>query len=193
MAHITIKQGNLAAGTETVLVNASNTNGTLGSGASAAIRKACGAQTFQGVVSEALYARFKGPMAPGEVLMTHAGEHRTAKWVAHVAVMDYRHGYSAESPPLETIRTGCEKLWASVERLPGVEKHSIAMVALGAGTGGLGVVEPTRIEAETLATHLKLFPASRIERVTFYGYLDHEYVAIADVVRSVFPDAKKLG
>lgn len=193
-ARIEIRQGNLTGGHETVLVNASNTNGTLGSGVSGAIRKACGPQSFQGVISEALFAQFKGPMPPGAVLMTNAGAHPVAKWVAHVAVMDYRNGYSSASvPTMETIRAGCDHLWRAIERLPGADKHSVAMVALGAGTGGLGVAEPTRVAAETLHAHLMLHPGSRIERVTFYGYLDHEYLAMAEVLKKWFPELKKLG
>src|SRR6185436_7692786 len=100
----------------------------LGSGVSAAIRRACGTD-FQRHIEQALKEKFGGPMEPGRVLVTDAGAHPRAKWVAHVAVMDFRGGRTA--PTLDTLRTGCEKLWDAIEVL---SEHpvSVAMVALGA-------------------------------------------------------------
>ena len=109
---VIIKQGSLTDGDETVLVNASNTNAQLGTGVSAAIRQACGAG-YQEKVLAALEHEFHGPMQPGQVLLTHAGTHPRAIWVAHVAVMDYREGHTAKSAPtLDTIRAGCARLCA---------------------------------------------------------------------------------
>lgn len=186
---IEVHLGSLIDGNESVLVNGSNTNVVLGSGVSGAIRKACGAK-FQAHVSEELKKHRGGSVAPGEVFVTDAGTHPRAKWVAHVAVMDYREGIGVKSmPTLETIRRCAENLWAEIEALPdGTRKHSIAMVALGGGTGDLGVVEPTRIEAETLKAHLGMHPQSRIEKVVFYGYLDHEYEAIAGELSKHWPE-----
>ncbi|MEW5739441.1 MAG: macro domain-containing protein [Myxococcota bacterium] len=183
-------QGSLTDGAESVLVNASNTGATLGSGVSGAIRRACG-PAFQGQVHELLQAKFHGPMSPGQVLITHAGAHPRAKWVAHVAVMDYRRGMGPQSfPTLETINRGCQQLWDALESIEGKERLSVAMVALGAGTGDLGVAEPTRIAAETLQAHLARVPNSRIERVRFYGYLDHELWPMAEALVKVFPEVR---
>src|SRR5206468_3941367 len=136
---VQVRQGSLTDGDETVLVNASNTNGQLGTGVSAAIRAACG-NGFQEKIVAALQARFGGPMEPGEVLVTDAGTHPRARHVAHVAVMDYREGFTGSSyPAVELIRGACVKLWRTLEAVDG-GPHSVAMVALGAGTGGLGVV-----------------------------------------------------
>lgn len=187
---ISLRQGSLTDGDETVLVNASNTNARLGSGVSAAIRNACG-PGYQAFLDAELARQFGAAMTPGEVMVTHAGGHPRAKFVAHVAVMDYRDGFGGNSfPTLDIIRAGCERLWRSVERLPGDERHSVAMVALGGGTGGLGVTNPTRLAAATLAAYLEQVPASRIERVTFYGYQFVEYVAMAHVLVQSFPALK---
>lgn len=184
---IEVKLGSLTDGTETVLVNGSNTNVVLGSGVSGAIRKACGAH-YQAYLSEQLKAQKGGVMPPGDVLTTNAGTHLRAKFVLHAAVMDYRAGLGVQSyPSLDTIRTCAERVWDAVETLPGTDKHSVAMIALGGGTGDLGVVEPTRIEAETLVAHLALHPKSRIERVAFYGYHEHEYEAIAAELAHTWP------
>lgn len=87
---VALKQGSLTDGDETLLVNASNTNLQLGSGVSGAIRKACGT-TFQAALDELLEKR-GGPLEPGDVVLTNAGAHRRARYIAHVAVMDYRGG-----------------------------------------------------------------------------------------------------
>lgn len=188
---VTIRQGSLTDGDESVLVNASNTNAQLGTGVSAAIHQACG-QGYQEQVLALLEHQFHGPMMPGQVLLTHAGTHPRAGWVAHVAVMDYRAGHTAHShPTLDTIRTGCERLWDVVETIPGEGSQSVAMVALGAGTGNLGVAEPTRIAAQTLKAHLALHPNTRIERVTFYGLQLPDYLAVAHVLAVEFPEVKE--
>ncbi len=191
-ARIVVKKGSLTDGDELVLVNNGNTNGYLGSGVAAAIRKACGAQ-FQTTLSKALEEKFKGPMRPGDVLVTDAGAHPRAKWVAHVAVMDYRKGFAAAVFPTKTtVETCCEHLWKALEQLPGHERLSVAMVALGAGTGDLGVEEPTHLAATTLEAHLAATPLSRIEKVVFYGYHQHEYEAIARVLAKHFRELERL-
>ena len=178
-----IAMGSLTDGDETVLVNASNTNLQLGSGVSGAIRKACGT-TFQAALDELLEKR-GGPLEPGDVIITGAGAHRRARYVAHVAVMDYRSGVSAASfPSLDRVRAGCEKLWAAIGALP--EDVTVAMPALGAGTGGLGLVDAVEVECRTL----QAAAPQRIGRVTFYGFALHEHLAMAGVVCRFFPEAR---
>ncbi len=186
MTAIALRQGSLTDGDETVLVNASNTNARLGTGVSAAIRQACGAGFQEQIIAD-LERQFGGPMPPGELLVTSAGRHPRARFVAHVAVMDYREGFTAQSfPTVGLIATACAKLWDAVERLEG-DRHSVAMVALGAGTGNLGVAEPTRVAAETLRAHLAAHPTTKLERVTFYGFGLPEYLAMAHVLVPLFP------
>jgi O-acetyl-ADP-ribose deacetylase (regulator of RNase III) len=181
-------QGSLTDGRELVLVNASNTNAQLGSGVSGAIRRACGPH-FQGQILEALQSRFGGPMAPGEVLLTLAGTHHTAKWVAHMAVMDYRKGMGPHSyPTLDTVRKGCARLWEVLETVPGTEPLSVAMVAAGAGTGDLTVAESARVAVETLKAHGQRTASSRIARVRFYGFLAHELVPMVKAVAHEYPE-----
>jgi len=183
---IAVVQGSLTDGQETVLVNASNTNAALGSGVSGAIRRACGAG-YQEHITRELRAKYPSMMTPGDVLITDAGEHPTAKWVAHVAVMDYREGFTGQSfPSLEVIERGCKKLWPAIEELG--EDVTVAMVALGAGTGQLGVREPTRIACETLMQHCDRNPTTHIKGVTFYGFMIYEHMAMTEVVGTSFPE-----
>ncbi len=184
---VSLARGSLTDGHESVLVNSSNTHCAQGTGVSAAISRSCGPR-FQQQVSLELTRKFGGPMKPGQVLMTHAGEHARARWVAHVAVMDYREGFSGASfPSQETIRTGCESLWDAIETIIGDGPLSVAMVALGGSVGSLGVREPVRIAAETLKAHAAIHTRTRIENVVFYGYLEQEYVAMAEVLLELFP------
>lgn len=181
---VEVRQGSLTDGDETVLVNASNTNAQLGSGVSSAIRRACG-PGYQQFLFDELQRVFGGAMEPGEILFTSAGSHPRAKWVAHVAVMDYREGFNGGSfPTLERVQVACERLWPRVDALGGTQ--SVAMVALGAGTGNLGVIEPMRIAARTL----KAAAPAHIERVCFYGFALQEYVAVAEVIASEFPEVE---
>jgi O-acetyl-ADP-ribose deacetylase len=184
---IAVVQGSLTDGRETVLVNASNTNAALGSGVSGAIRRACG-PGFQEHILAALRETYGGPMEPGDVLVTDAGAHPTAKWVAHVAVMDYREGFTGSSfPTPAVIQKGCQNLWAAIEALG--EDATVAMAALGAGTGQLGVRTPTEIACKTLAEHIASRGSTHIVGVTFYGFMLYEHLAIVDVVKAHFPEA----
>ncbi|MFO0668660.1 MAG: macro domain-containing protein [Polyangiaceae bacterium] len=180
--NVRVVQGSLTDGDETLLVNASNTNVALGSGVSAASRAACGSG-YQEHIASALAATYGGPMEPGQVLVTDAGAHPRARWVAHAAVMDYRAGFNGSSfPSLDTIRACCTHIVDAAASLS--EPVTIAWVALGAGTGQLGVREPTKIACEALTAR----PSPRILGVTFYGYSLVEYAAIADVVAGFFPE-----
>lgn len=181
-----VVHGSLTDGTETVLVNASNTNCQLGSGVSGAIRRACGPD-YQEHIIEALHARFGRAMPPGEVLITDAGSHPHARYVAHVAIMDYRHGLGAESfPSLPLIRQACARLWQELEGLRSAAPISVAMVALGGGTGKLGVRQPTAVACQTLAEHLSRHRDTALGRLVFYGYELPEYLAMVEVVGAHF-------
>lgn len=183
-----LRQGSLTEGDEDVLVNASNTRLALGSGVSAAIRRACGAD-YQSYLTAELSRRAQGDLAQGDAILTHAGAHPRAKAVVHVAVMDYTEGFSARSfPSLAVVARGAKRTWELAETVD-LPQVRVAMVALGAGTGGLGVADSTRVACETLREHLDRHAASRIAGVTFYGFTLVEHVAMAHVVGSFFPEA----
>jgi O-acetyl-ADP-ribose deacetylase (regulator of RNase III) len=182
---VRVTNGSLTDGTESVLINASNTNGELGSGVSGAIRRACG-RGFQDAIFAALDAEFGGPMEPGQVLLTDAGTHPHARFIAHVAVMDYREGFTGSSfPTRRTIELCCERLWPRLETLEPTAL-SVAMVALGAGTGGLGLRMTTEIACQSLRAHLAATPQSKLVDFTFYGYELPEYLVMVETVAEYF-------
>ncbi|MBN1960244.1 MAG: macro domain-containing protein [Deltaproteobacteria bacterium] len=178
---IKVQQGDLTQGDSLVLVNASNTNGILGAGVSAAISRTCGKE-LQTTITNALTKKFVGPMQPGDILITDAGKHPKAQFVAHVAVMDYRQGFNVDPfPTVQTIKLCCQNLWQTLEQLQ-ADKITVAMVALGASTGQLGVRFPTEIACETLKAHLNSNTQSKIGEVTFYGYQPHEYTIMLEII-----------
>lgn len=186
---IAVEPGSLTDGDSLVLVNASNTNAQLGSGVSGAIRAACG-KGYQRFILDELQRVYGGPMAPGQALLTNAGSHPRARYVVHLAVMDYREGFTAASMPrLATIEACATALWPLLEGLPEPEV-SVAMVALGAGTGNLGVVEPVRIIARSLLAHVAATPTTRLGCVTFYGFSLPEYVAVARTLVELVPSLR---
>jgi O-acetyl-ADP-ribose deacetylase (regulator of RNase III) len=194
-SRIEVQQGSVTDSKVDVFVNASNTIGRLGTGVSAAIRRACGAG-FQGVIDHALQQR-GGPTAPGAVWLTHAGTHPRAHFVAHVAVMDYRQGAPQVHPDAARIEHACGALWEGLETLS-QDRLSIGMVALGASTGGLGERLPTELAHTTLRAHLAQRETTRTARVVFFGFTLLEHANIADVVDRHFDvdvpeDVRALG
>lgn len=183
---IDVRQGSVTDADVDVIVNASNTLGQLGSGVSGAIRVACG-PAFQDAIFTAL-ERHGGSMAPGDVILTHAGAHRRAKFVVHVAVMDYRDNAKQVFPDEARIRRGSERLWQLIDDALPNGTYSIGMVALGAGTGSLGVTMPTEVACETLKAHLAPRDSSKIGSVLFHGFMTTEYVNVLDVVSAAFPE-----
>jgi O-acetyl-ADP-ribose deacetylase (regulator of RNase III) len=191
MADIEVIQGDIAAADADVLVNASNTAAWLGSGVSAAIARSCGAG-FQDHIRRELVARFGGDMQPGDAFVTDAGTHPRAKWIAHVAVMDYRDGHEADAKPtLERIERGTRRMLELLEELP-APSVSLAMVALGTGTGGLGLRDSVRASAQALRDHLAARP-SKIAKVRFVGWSIADYANMLDELSQLFPiDLSKL-
>lgn len=185
--NIQVVQGSLTDGSDTLLVNASNTNVALGSGVSGAIRRACG-PGYQAHIEQAMDEAHGGPMKPGEVLITDAGAHPRARWIAHVAVMDYREGFTGSSfPTLDLIRVCWKSFFKALDEVP--EPVTVAMVALGAGTGQLGARESTEIAvAELLAYERAHQGTSKLLGCTFYGFQLFEYAAMADVVTVAYPE-----
>lgn len=182
-----VAEGSLTDGSSLLLVNAANTNVNLGSGVSGAIRRACGVG-YQEHLHQALEARFGGPMEPGAVLVTDAGSHPTARYVAHVAVMDYRQGFTVQSFPTPALLERCyANLWQAIETITAEPFVSVAAVALGAGTGNIALRESVEIGCGTLAAHLAQVAPSRIDDVTFYGYDLVEYRVVREVVAAHFP------
>jgi O-acetyl-ADP-ribose deacetylase (regulator of RNase III) len=164
---VAVWHGSIGDADVDVLVNASNTILKLGSGVSYAIGQSCG-PGFQGVLDALLRDRYRGGLEPGAVVMTDAHQHLRAKDVAHVAVMDYREGaHIVSRPDADRLRRGYDALFAAIAASPD-GPHSVAVVALGAGTGGFGLRQSVGLACERLAHHLET--AGGISQVLFVAY-----------------------
>lgn len=183
--HFRVAYGSLTEGQEALLINASNTNANLGTGVSGAIRAACG-PGYQAMLHRTLQERFGGPIEPGQVFITDAGAHPTARFVAHVAVMDYREGFTGRSyPDLGLLQDAYARTWEAIEGLEG-DNISVAVVALGAGTGQIGLRTSVETACETFKRHVAGLRRSKIGDLVFYGHALHEYIATLAVVSEHF-------
>ena len=125
-------------------------------------------------------------MAPGEVCVTNAGTHPNAKYVAHAAIMDYRQGFTGSSyPTLELVEQSYARIWNALADL-GEDGLSVAIVALGAGTGQLGARAPMEKACETLRDFLDGPRASAIGDLCFYGFSLVDYIATVEAVSRHF-------
>lgn len=176
---VRVEQGSLTDGRETVLVNASNTELDLGSGVSNAIRQACG-DGYQAHIHRERDRRRGGSLEPGEVLITDAGTHPHARFVAHAAVMDYRGVGGDPMPDLERLDACYRNLFDAIEELD-EDSLSVAMVALGAGTGRLGARASMECAGAALRRHCESRDNSRISEIVFYGFELPEYLVMVEI------------
>jgi O-acetyl-ADP-ribose deacetylase (regulator of RNase III) len=174
-------------GSELLLVCSASTTCRMDRGEAGAVDSACGLG-FEAHVQHELVEQHGGPMEPGDVLVTDAGAHPTACYVAHAALVDDREGIPSgrRLPDMERVAACCERLWPAIEAIDEFGSISVAMVALGAGAGELGVRLPTDLACRTLAQHLRTHPDSRIGDVTFYSRALLEHVNMTEVVASYF-------
>lgn len=188
---VRVWHGNLGDADADVLVNASNTILRLGSGVSYAIGQSCGPD-FQGVLDALLRDRYAGGLEPGAVVITDAHQHRRARYVAHVAVMDYREGaHIVSRPDLDRLRRGYDALFAAIAALPN-GPHSVAIVALGAGTGGFGLRQSVALACERLVHHVEGGGAG-MSQVLFVAYDPLECANTFEAVKEHFEvDASSL-
>jgi O-acetyl-ADP-ribose deacetylase (regulator of RNase III) len=156
------------------IVNASNPEVLLGSGVSAAIRRACGGDTYQEYLSNALEEEFGGALEADDCLATGPGTSTAFRWVLHVPAVDFSHpdpetgGITGPSRVKTCFRAALDRA-LELAHAAG-EGLVVAAPILGAGVGGLGVT--TAVEA--MVTALRevagdLAPADRgrIQRVVF--------------------------
>jgi len=182
---IKVVNGSLTDGNDDVLINASNTNADLGGGVSAAIRMACG-NGFQEKIYEKLKLEYPNLMEPGDALLTDSGSHKSSKYVIHSAVMDYRDGFTAKSyPSIEILKRCYENSWNAIETIED-KNLKIAMVALGGGTGNVGIADTTELCCLSIKKHFEKNTSSKISEITFYGYNLHEYLVILKIVINHF-------
>ncbi|WP_159899473.1 macro domain-containing protein [Salinirussus salinus] len=161
-------QGDIAAQSADVLVNAAGTSLRMGSGVAGALRRGAG-----GPINEE--ATSKGPVDLGGVAVTDAYD-LDAEYVIHAAAMPH---YGDGQATAESIRDATRN---TLERAEELGAGSLVIPALGCGVAGFDLAEGARIICE----ELDRFEPDSLADVRFIAYSDEEYATlqrVADEVR----------
>lgn len=156
-----VVEGDITAVGADAIVNASNTSLRLGGGVSAAIRQACG----PGLAAEMAGIARRHPLGDGDAVVTGSHGLKTARHIIHAA--------SAAGDP-ETVARSLR----NVLRLSSQHKfNSVAMPALGTGTGGMAMGRFAELLAAEVIQHVRGDGAGpRLLRLVLYRRSDAEIV-----------------
>lgn len=153
MGRITLHEGDITEQPVDAIVNAANSQLILGSGVAGAIRE-------RGGPSIQAECEAHGPVEVGAAAITGAGD-LAAKWVVHAASM--RPGGSSSE---ESVRAS---LRASVEAAVQAGAKTLAVPAIGAGVGGLGLQRCAEISIEEARAALGDHPELEEIRFVLFG------------------------
>lgn len=133
-----IKYGNLIKEEATFIVNASNTELTLGSGVSKAFSEHCGGSAYQ----QELYELKKsvGVIKQGDVFISGPGCATNFTYALHIAVMNYSDDTQAPYPAYRQMQSALESVLQIVEdkiKLEKIQNPKLVIPLLGCGVGGL--------------------------------------------------------
>lgn len=158
-----IIQGDIAAQSADVLVNAAGTSLQMGSGVAGALRRRGGEQLNTDAVEQ-------GPINLGEVVVTDAYE-LDAEYVIHAAAMPHHGDRKATHKSIEDATQN------TLERADALGARSIVIPALGCGVAGFDLHQGATIICETIAG----YEPRTLEDVRVIAYSDDEYKTIRDV------------
>jgi len=164
---VEVIQGDIAAQSADVLVNAAGTSLEMGSGVAGALRRAAGEALDEEAVS-------KGPIDLGDVAVTDAYD-LDAEWVIHAAAMP--HSGDGQATP-ESIADATRN---ALEAADDLGAESLVIPALGCGVAGFDLGEGARIIARQIAD----YEPTSLEDVRFIGYSDDEVATIRETVGDV--------
>ncbi|MEF8782248.1 MAG: macro domain-containing protein [Haloarculaceae archaeon] len=162
-----VVQGDIAAQSADVLVNAAGTSLQMGSGVAGALRRGAGPEINEEAVS-------KGPVDLGGVAVTDAYD-LDAEWVIHAAAMPH---YGDGQATAESIADATRN---TLERADELGAESLVIPALGCGVAGFDLREGARIICSVIDEY---DPDSLVD-VRFIAYSDDEYETLRDVAERV--------
>lgn len=151
---IELQTGDIVAVVADAVVNASNTSLKLGSGVSAALKRACG-PGLQAEMSR------HAPIEPGGLAVTGAHGLGTAPTILHVA--------TASGGP-DVVDRAVKNILGYAARRP---LRSVAIPGLGMGTGGLAADRAARIFADAIASHAAVETQPALVRVVLWAPSDY--------------------
>jgi O-acetyl-ADP-ribose deacetylase (regulator of RNase III) len=159
---VEVLTGNIVAVPADAIVNASNTALRLGSGVSAALRRACG-PSLQSAMSQL------APIESGGLAVTNAFELETVtQRILHVATV---------SGTEDDVRRALSNILAYCSEH---ELASVAVPALGTGSGGLGIDRCAELFREAIAAHTAASP----ELVRVVAWSESDFDAFVRAFRS---------
>jgi O-acetyl-ADP-ribose deacetylase (regulator of RNase III) len=164
---LAVIQGDIAAQSADVLVNAAGTSLQMGSGVAGALRRGAG----EAINEEAVE---KGPVELGDVAVTDAYD-LDAEWVFHAAAMPhYGDGQATHESIADATRN-------TLEKADDLGAESLVIPALGCGVAGFDLREGARIICEVIDG----YEPETLADVRFIGYSDEEVETIREVAESV--------
>ncbi|WP_226021415.1 macro domain-containing protein [Halomicrobium salinisoli] len=162
-----VVQGDIAAQSADVLVNAAGTSLQMGSGVAGALRRGAGQEINDAAVE-------KGPVDLGEVAVTDA-YNLDADHVIHAAAMPH---YGDGKATAESIRDATRN---ALERADDLGAESLVIPALGCGVAGFDLAEG----AEIVAEEIRDYEPDTLEDVRFIAYSEGEYQTVQRVADQV--------
>jgi len=164
-------QGDIAAQSADVLVNAAGTSLRMGSGVAGALRRGAGAEINQAAIET-------GPVDLGGVAVTDAYD-LDADHVIHAAAMPH---YGDGQATAESIASATRN---TLERADKLGAESLVIPALGCGVAGFDLREGARIICEIIHSDER----ESLTDVRFIAYSDEAFEVVSDVADSVRSDA----
>ncbi|SEQ32772.1 macro domain-containing protein [Natrinema salaciae] len=162
-------QGDIAAQSADVLVNAAGTSLRMGSGVAGALRRGAGE-----AINEA--AMEMGPVDLGAVAVTDAYD-LDAEYVIHAAAMPHDGDGRATA---ESVRNATRN---ALEKADELGCRSLVMPALGCGVAGFDLADGATIIDEEITS----YESDALEDVVFIAYSDEEY----DTIRAAIGTAER--
>ncbi len=133
-----IKYGNLIKEEATFIINASNTELSLGSGVSRAFYEHCGGSSFQEELHE--LKKSIGVIKQADVVLSSPGSAINFKYSLHIAVMNYSDNTQVPYPTYIQMQNGLKNVMEIVEdkvKSEKIQNPKIVIPLLGCGVGGL--------------------------------------------------------
>ena len=158
-----VADGDIAAQTTDVVVNAANNAFWMGSGVAGALKSRGGREIE-------VEAMAQGPVQPGQCVITSGGR-LAARYVIHAAVM----GQDLQTSSVFIDRSTRNSLALAERR----QLASIAFPAFGTGVGGFPLHECARVMIDAIRSHAPSAVSVRLVRLVLFGL--PAYRAFAEV------------
>lgn len=162
MIKVILKHGDLIEERATFIVNASNTELSLGSGVSKAFRQNCGGNEFQQTLYTVKdeYLQEHTAIKQGDVLLSDSGECKNFNYALHAAIMNYTDKQKSPLPSYQTIKKSLIhilRIIQTVQEKEGLTTMKLVVPLMGTGVGGLDKEKVFSMIKEFFESHTATF------------------------------------